>query len=99
MLVQAGTIPLDVFHGLATQLQGGGFQRPKDLLLHQVVDHGPLEAETHLLSPLVEMSDATVIGLALAPIRRLEAPSAVAADDDAGQQSGAAVWAPFGART
>src|SRR5262249_32330804 len=36
----------------------------------------------------------TVIGIALGPIRRLEGPAAVAADDDAGQERGAVPRAP-----
>src|SRR3954454_2010653 len=38
MLLEAGTVPLDVFHSPAAQFQGGGLEGAKDLLLHQVVD-------------------------------------------------------------
>src|SRR5262249_722176 len=53
MLVEAGAVTLDVFHRPAAQLQGGGLEGAQDLLRHQVVDRRRLEAEAHLLGPLV----------------------------------------------
>ena len=59
VLVQAGAVPLDIFHGPTTQLQGSRFQGEEYLLLYEVVDRRGLQAEARLFGPLVEVPDAT----------------------------------------
>ena len=81
VLVQSGTVPLDVLQGPAAQLQRGGFQGAKDLLRHEFVDHRGLEAEARLFGPLVEVSDTAVIGPPSGPIGRIETAATIAADD------------------
>ena len=98
VLVQAGSIPLERLHGLATQFQRGGFQGAKDLLGHEVVDDGGLESVTGLIRPFLEVPDAAVMGSVSRPIGSLEATTAIAADHQAGEQSGAVAGSPLGAR-
>jgi hypothetical protein len=86
VLVQAGAVPLDVLQRPTAQLQRGRFQRVKDLVPHEIVNHRGLEAETRLLGRFIEMSGTPVIGLPVSRMIRLQATAAVAADDEAGEQ-------------
>jgi hypothetical protein len=64
----------------------------------EIVDRRGLEAEARLFGPLVEVPDATVIGFVSRPVGRPQATAAVAANDQAGEQRGAAAGAPLRSR-
>src|SRR5262249_36262299 len=97
VLVQAGAGPPGGLQGPTGPLQRGGLQGAKDLLSYQVVDRRGPEAEAGLLASHVQMAGTPVVRLLVGPIVRLEAPAAVAADDDAGEQRRAVARTPLGA--